>query len=285
MWPSEQSWLLLQLLWSVAPFSRRGCPMLLFREIQKASISHYISFSNDKLAPVDVRMLVREARSVGYINLGMLNHWKELMREHNRILARGHKLGLLGGIITVKSKMIPSLDMYMLQIQSKYLAEILDDFTSFGKRVVKSISESPAGMIWALSGAVTIEINSWVRFCQQMMSLIQTIGVDCPENKAHLHPWPDRELLEASVARARRTFAPFAAARPGAPEIPSPLPRRDDGGHDAEEPRGRRAAPEPQAGGKRRRRALGPSAASALPIAPAGDEVPRRPALPSSDHH
>ena len=191
---------------------------MLFRVIQRLSICRYLSFARERLAPANVKILIKEMKKVGYINISMLNHWIELMDEHNRILARGQKLGLSGRTIQVRSRMISSLDMYMLQMQSKYLAEILDDFTSFGERVVKSIAKSPASIVWGVSGAIVMERGSWMRFCQQVMSLLQIIGVG---NKAHFDAWPDRELLEASAAHARRTFAPFAAALPGLRTISS----------------------------------------------------------------
>ena len=191
---------------------------MLFRVIQRLSISRYLSFARERLAPANVKILIKEMKKVGYINISMLNHWIELMDEHNRILARGQKLGLSGRTIQVRSRMISSLDMYMLQMQSKYLAEILDDFTSFRERVVKSIAKSPASIVWGVSGAIVMERGSWMRFCQQVMSLLQIIGVG---NKAHFDAWPDRELLEASALRARRTFAPFAAALPGLRTISS----------------------------------------------------------------
>ena len=241
---------------------------MLFRVIQRLSISRYLSFARERLAPANVKILIKEMKKVGYINISMLNHWVQLMDEHNRILARGQKLGLSGRTIQVRSRMISSLDMYMLQMQSKYLSEILDDFTSFGERVVKSIAKSPASIVWVVSGAIVMERGSWMRFCQQVMSLLQIIGVDCIANKAHFDSWPDRELLEASAVRARRTFAPFATALPGLPTLSSLL-FLGDNGQSAQATRGEL----PRQARVRRNRMDAASAGASSTITPYGREA------------
>ena len=198
---------------------------MLFRAMQKASISRYISFSKERLPPDEVKALIKEMQTVGYINMSMLNHWRDLMREHNQILARGQRLGLSGRTINTKSRLFSSLDLYMLQMQSKYLAEILDDFSRFAERVMRCIAESPASRMWVVSGAIIIERSSWMCFCQQVVSLLHTIGIHCPVSKVRLDPWPDRKLLESSAARAQQMFGSFASAPPGLPTIFSLLCR------------------------------------------------------------
>ena len=196
--------------------------MALFRELQKASISRYISFSERRMPRHRVKMLVREMQTVGYMSKKMLCHWKDLMQEHNRILSRGERLGLCSGAIKARSFKMSSLDVYMLQMQSRYLAEILDDLTSFGERVVKRICESPRSSMWVISGPILAERHSWVRFCQQMMSLLHIMGlgrVGDFSNRMHLDPWPDRERLESSALRARHVFESFASARSEQPPI------------------------------------------------------------------
>ena len=189
--------------------------MVLFCELQKASISRYISFSKQMLPRNKVKMFIREMQTVGYINKDMLKHWKVLMQEHNRILARGERLGLCSVPMKARSLTMSSLDMYMVQMQSRYLAEILDDLTSFGERVIKRIGGSPMSLLWVISGPILVERRSWVRFCQQMMSLLHSMGMDGFADKLHLDPWPDRERLESSALRARQVFEIFASARPG----------------------------------------------------------------------
>ena len=77
--------------------------------------------------------------------------WKAWMSEHNRIVKRGERMVLLQyKNIDVKWLKFQYLDLFMIQMQSRYFASLLDDFSSFGERVLLLIQESPASLYWTL---------------------------------------------------------------------------------------------------------------------------------------
>ena len=147
-------------------------------------------------------------RTVGFIDKETLCQWEILMSEHNRILERGFRMGLLNGRVRGKSMRFSSLDHFMLQMQSKYLAGIVDDFSRFGERVTDLMKAEPNSLMWNIAGPILVERrswSSWIRLCRQMISFLQTISAQRSERCS----WPDRELLEGSMERARNMFGKY----------------------------------------------------------------------------
>ena len=165
--------------------------------------------------------IVKEIDTAGKIDQNTLGHWKALMSEHNNIVERGERMMLQQGRAPNMSWLkFRCLDLFMLQMQSRYLAKLLDDFSSFGERVLRLIQESPASLCWTLGGHVLMERTTWIRLCAQVMTLLHVLGMAKPYSaRLLLRPWPDRELLEAAAARARRVFGRFARADTSMPTI------------------------------------------------------------------
>ena len=194
---------------------------MLFLHFQRASISKYISYRQETPPRHQVLEIIREIDTVGNINQDTFSHWKDLMSQHNRIVQRGERMALLRQRATNMNWIkFGCLDLFMLQMQSRYLAKLLDGFSSFGERVLQIIQESPTSLIWTLGDEIGMERTSWSRLCAQMMTLLHVLGVADPSStRLRLSPWPDRELLEAAAARTRRVFGRFARADTAMPSV------------------------------------------------------------------
>jgi hypothetical protein len=181
---------------------------MLFSQLKKASLSRYISFSQERIPQAQVKELIKEMRTVGYIDRATLCQWQSWMSEHNRILERGFRMGLLDGRRWAKSMKFTSLDRFMLQMQSKYLAKTLDIFSRFGERVADLIKAESNARMWKVAGPILVERRSWIRLCRQILSLLNLIFTS-KYFKLERSAWPDRELLEFSMQRARQVFGRF----------------------------------------------------------------------------
>ena len=184
---------------------------MLYKYFRKASLCRFISFERNRLPAEEVKKLLPEMQTVGYINAETHIRWNNMMMEHNELVERGERMRLLPCQINMEWIKFSSVDVFMLQMQSRYLSKLLDDFSNFGDRFLASLSRSPSACFWVMNGPIVIEKSSWLRLCIQVMSLLRVLGfgMDRPTSLL-LNPWPDRELLESAAARAEHIFGQFA---------------------------------------------------------------------------
>ena len=198
----------------------------LFLHFQRASLSKHISFCQERIPRQQVVQVIKEFDIVGYFNQDTLGHWKQLMAEHNRIVEQGERMLLLQGMKKMDWIKFRCLDLFMLQMQSCYLANLLDGFSSFGEQILRLIQESPSSLFWTIGGQILVERTSWCRLCAQMMTLLHVLGLADPSSvRLQLRPWPDRDLLEAAAVRARGVFGRFARADTSMPSVRALLSR------------------------------------------------------------
>jgi hypothetical protein len=204
----------------------------LFFHFQRASISKYISFYRERVPRRQILEIIKESATVVNFNQDTLGHWREMMSEHNSIVERGERMKLLQfrvlkmscRVSTMSWIQFQCLDLFMLQMQSRYLARLLDEFSSFGERVLRLMQESPTSLLWTIGGQIVVERESWCSFCSQMMTLLHVLGMADP-SRLRLSPWPDRELLEAAALRASGVFGWFARADTTMPSVRALLSR------------------------------------------------------------
>ena len=199
---------------------------MLFLLLQRASICRYISFQRLRIPAENVKQLISEMQTVGYIKLEIQYQWKKMMTEHNSIVQRGENMKLLGRRRSFEWIKFSSIDLYMLQMQSRYLSCILDEFSNFGERVLLCMDASSSALFWILEAPILIERASWHKLCSQIMSLLRFLGLDSRrKRRLPLSPWPDRELLVAAAARAQQLFGRFARPDPHTPTLAGLLGR------------------------------------------------------------
>ena len=158
-----------------------------------------------------------------------LRLWKKSMLDHNRTVERGERMRLIPFAGDLSRLKFGSLDLYMLQMHSRYLSQILDEFSNFGDRVLTAMQGSPtAARFWIIKAPILIERVGWQKLCSQVISLLRALDLEKSRNE-HLDwsRWPDHDLLEAAAARAYQLFGPFAHTEMSAPSTPAP-PRRLD---------------------------------------------------------
>jgi hypothetical protein len=192
----------------------------LFRNFQRASITKYISYCQERLPRQQAMEIIREIDTAGNFNQDTLAYWKEWMSEHNRIVERGERMMLLQGRKTNMNWIkFWSLDLFMLQMRSGYMAELLNDFSRFGERVLQLIEASPNFLFWGIGGQIVVERTRWCRLCAHVMTLLHVLGVADSSARPQRTPWPDRDLLEAAATRARGVFGRFACADISTPAV------------------------------------------------------------------
>jgi hypothetical protein len=180
---------------------------MLFQHLHKASISRYISFTRERLPKCTVQKMIEEMNTVGYINGDSLSHWKVMLQEHNSLVKRGQRLKpLLHHRVSWIE--IKSLDIYILQMQGRYLADFINDFSRFGERVVSAIQESPESPLWLITESIAIENRHWRELCAQIISFLNVIALT--RTRLMSSNFPDSADLDLATSRARRVFGPFA---------------------------------------------------------------------------
>ena len=150
-------------------------------------------------------------REVGFIGDTIRKEWIGMMGAHNRILKRGATMKLLPSCKT-EDLQHSSLDLFMLQMESRHLAQILDHFSSFGEKTRSVIITEPDALFWTLSGPIIVERIHWRELCTRVMGILRFIGFEEDDFTFELNLWPDREILRTSAKRARQTFEDGAYA-------------------------------------------------------------------------
>ena len=183
----------------------------LFDFLQAVSLSQYVSFQRNRLRKKRMKDLISQMKIVGYINKKTKSDWTQEMQLHNRVIARGMKLGMNHTGDRMKWMEFLSLDIFMLQMHSQYLSKVLYALSEFGDSVLASMQANPGAPYWNLKGPIVIDKSNWCKLCRRVMALLQFLGLDYARQS--LSRWPDRSMLEAAAERAERLFGRFSAAK------------------------------------------------------------------------
>jgi hypothetical protein len=193
---------------------------MLFLNFQRVSLSHFVSFTENRLPRTQIIQWFSEMEHVGYIKKSVLRDWKALMNQHNNLLIRGRIMRLVHGR-TFRYMKCSSLDHFMLQMQSGYLAKLLNDICRFGERVVERMGEESPDLFWIVDDQMMVERSNWLQLCRQVMNILHIIGFQEKDfGPFRFKPWPDRDVLRAAAARCRCLFGRFATADVTGPSIP-----------------------------------------------------------------
>ena len=194
---------------------------MLFLGFQRASLSDFLSFAENRLPRSQMCELIPEMEYIGYIRREIYSEWTDEMRYHNNILYRGYRMRLFPGR-SLQHLEFSSLDKYMLQMRGSYLAKMLNEFCRFGERVLDRVGEvhDIPDLIWIVDDLLMIERSNWIQLCRQIMNIMHVIGFrDKDFEQYHFKPWPDREILRNAAARVVRIFGRFATADIQGPSI------------------------------------------------------------------
>ena len=124
-------------------------------------------------------------------------------------------------LIKAKKFAFTSLDLFMLQMHAKEIAEVLDSLTAFAERVVRLIQHDEAACSWWLNRHLAIHRDFWRDLSCRVMTLIKLLGFLDLDGSSHeapwppLTPWPDVDLLQHAARRAAKIYGPFGAPDKG----------------------------------------------------------------------
>jgi hypothetical protein len=126
------------------------------------------------------------------------------------LLCRGASMRLNGKVNTSRLTHC-SLDLYLLQMHSAELAEVLRCFLAFGRRILPLVNSSPDSDAWWLSDEVSVQRRHWFLLCRRLMNLLCLLGLDTSNQTAPLplNPWPDLTSLCSAAAEVREVFGGF----------------------------------------------------------------------------
>ena len=127
----------------------------------------------------------------------------------------------LNGKVNISKLIHCSLDLFLLQMHSAELAEVLGFFSAFGRRILPLVISSPDSDFWWLSEEVSIQRRHWFSLCRRMMNLLRLLGLD-NRNEAipfPLSPWPDFSSLRLAAAGVLDTFGGFAGPDSALPRL------------------------------------------------------------------
>jgi hypothetical protein len=113
-----------------------------------------------------------------------------------------------------------SLDLYLLQMHSAELAEVLGCFSTFGRRILPLIRRFPDSDVWWLCEEVSIQRRHWFLLCDRMMNLLRLLGLECANDdfpspsKAPipLRPWPNLSDLRSAAMGVLEVFGVFGVS-------------------------------------------------------------------------
>jgi hypothetical protein len=174
----------------------------LFQCFQRASLNRFISFKQHRLPRKTVKSLISHMQTIGYIDGDTLALWMEMMTEHNKILTRGERMNLIHSRTKMCRLRYSSIGQYMVEMQCRYLAKILDEFADFGDQVLALHRTSPDALFWELKGSILMERISWCKLCTRVMSFVKVLKL----NGSRTCTWPERDLLDLAVVRAEKIF-------------------------------------------------------------------------------
>jgi hypothetical protein len=122
----------------------------------------------------------------------------------------------LNGKINTSKLTHCSLDLFLLQMHSAELAEVLECFSAFGSRIVPLIHKEPDSEAWWISEEVSIQRCHWLAMCRRVMNLLGLLCLDNPADNAQtpfpLRPWPDLPFLRSAAAGVQAVFGDFGDA-------------------------------------------------------------------------
>jgi hypothetical protein len=149
---------------------------LIWESVQKAALLKYISYSHGRLSRRKIKKTLPEIiRSLETFGRGSLQDWNDEMLHHNALLRRGASMRLCRHI-NVARLIHCSLDMYMLHVRSDAVAEALENFLAFGRRMIPLIRRNPDSDDWQLSAEISIQRRHWYKLCLKMMNLVHLLG-------------------------------------------------------------------------------------------------------------
>ena len=146
--------------------------------IRKASLLKHICYGRRRISKSRTARLLPEVRCISRtFGPKSITEWTDRMLQHNALLRRGVRMRLhqRDSRLSVSRLMHCSLDVFMLQMHSREVAEALDSLSTFGEQVLSIMRRHPDSNDWRLSSELLIDRRRWHRLCGRVMNLVHLL--------------------------------------------------------------------------------------------------------------
>ena len=163
----------------------------LFEQVSAISISRYISYATYRLPK---KALIKKFPEAAKLNLlfhpKALNEWRDMMRNHNRNINRGERMGLLPACRSLQRLRFDSIDRYMLTMHGDAYVEALLSIASFGAKVQKARDANQGFYTdggWFIGMPFMIMPDRWAVLCKRVRMLVRGIEAVLPSQDTGPH--------------------------------------------------------------------------------------------------
>ena len=132
--------------------------------------------------------------------------WKNRLRCHNALLARGMTVGSDREYrwlrAKAKSLQFDCLDSFMFHTHPSTLTNLLDALNSFSDKMSSIASTQPLALAWYLGNHLLIQARRWKRFKSRFRELLARLTEHSRKPTHYVCECPEQERLRAAMRRA-----------------------------------------------------------------------------------
>mmetsp|Transcript_26509 Transcript_26509/g.69711 ORF Transcript_26509/g.69711 Transcript_26509/m.69711 type:complete len:227 (-) Transcript_26509:49-729(-) len=178
----------------------------LFFGIRSVSIVRYLSFGGRRMPLSATAKYVPQIVPVlRDFHRHSFELWESAMHDHNRILARGEKLGLCR-FVKVQSLTFSGVDDFILKVHAPKIISVLESLSGFAETVLQLMREDEFAPSWWFDRRVLIYRGEWIKLSRRVMDLVKQL-----KSFDTVIKLDDRDdLLVCALERVSSLYAGFA---------------------------------------------------------------------------
>ena len=182
-------------------------PICLFELVRRLSIFKYLSYGEAPLSRSVTANLLPEVKPfMLHFKKKDLAIWKDRLRCHNALLARGMTVGSDREYrwlrAKAKSLQFDCLDSFMFHTHPSTLTNLLDALISFSDKMSSIASTQPLALAWYLGNHLLIQARRWKRFKSRFRELLARLTEHSRKPTHYVCECPEQERLRAALRRA-----------------------------------------------------------------------------------
>ena len=179
----------------------------LFELIRSLSIFKYLSYGEAPLSRSVAANLLPEVKPfMLQFKKKDLAIWKNRLRCHNALLARGMTVGSDREYrwlrAKAKSLQFDCLDSFIVDVYPSTMTDLLDALISFSDRVSSVARTQPLALAWNLGNHLLIQARRWKQFQSRFRELLACLTENSRKPTHYVCECPEQERLRAAMQRA-----------------------------------------------------------------------------------
>ena len=179
----------------------------LFELVRRLSIFKYLSYGEAPFSRSTTARLLPEVKPfMLHFKKEDLAIWKDRLRCHNALLARGMKVGSDREFkwmrAKAKSLQFDSVERFMLHAHPSTIADLLDALISFSDKVRLASRNHPLARAWYLRSHLLIRAGRWRCFRRRFRELLAYLTEQSTKPTQYVCDCPEQERLRAALRRA-----------------------------------------------------------------------------------